>query len=154
MSLGCGRFRSRSAAGTTGTPTVTFKQSGEKITGTYSSQVLGERELTGTVKGNALNFELMAEFDGNKIKVVYSGTVEKDTMKGKVSLRRPWRGHLLGQEEVAAGRAPTGCGWAATLSRRRFREGSQTCYPGDGSPSLNVPSACRVRLSSSPLAPA
>ncbi len=71
--------------GTTGTPTVTLKQAGEKITGTYSSQVLGERELTGTVKGNAITWEIMADFDGNKVKVVYAGTVEKDTMKGKVS---------------------------------------------------------------------
>jgi hypothetical protein len=69
----------------TGTPTVTFKQDGEKITGTYSSQVLGERELTGTVKGNAITWEILADFDGNKVKVVYSGTVEKDSMKGKVS---------------------------------------------------------------------
>jgi hypothetical protein len=71
--------------GTTGTPTVTLKQAGEKITGTYSSQVLGERELIGTVKGNAITWEIMADFDGNKVKVVYAGTVEKDTMKGKVS---------------------------------------------------------------------
>jgi hypothetical protein len=71
---------------TAGTPSVTLKQDGEKITGTYSSQVLGERELTGTVKGNAITWEIAAEFDGNKIKVVYSGTVEKDMMKGKVTL--------------------------------------------------------------------
>ena len=35
-----------------GTPTVTLKQDGEKLTGHYSSQNFGEQELTGTVKGN------------------------------------------------------------------------------------------------------
>jgi hypothetical protein len=34
-----------------GTPTVTLKQDGEKLTGHYSSQNLGEADLTGTVKG-------------------------------------------------------------------------------------------------------
>ena len=33
-----------------GTPTVTLKQEGEKLSGHYSSQNLGEAELTGTVK--------------------------------------------------------------------------------------------------------
>ena len=30
-------------------PTVTFKQEGEKLTGQYSSQLMGQAELTGTV---------------------------------------------------------------------------------------------------------
>jgi hypothetical protein len=70
----------------TGTPTVTFKQDGEKLTGHYSSQVLGERDFTGTIKGNAINFTVEADLQGQAIKVTYSGTVDKDTMKGKVVL--------------------------------------------------------------------
>lgn len=85
--------------GTTGTPTVTLKQDGEKLTGTYSSQVLGERELTGTVKGNAITWEIAADFDGNKVKVVYSGTVEKDTMKGKVSFGDLGEGTFTGKKK-------------------------------------------------------
>jgi hypothetical protein len=71
--------------GNTGTPTATFKQDGEKISGTYSSQVLGEQQFTGTVKGNAITFGFQASFDGNAVKVTYSGTVDKDTMKGTVA---------------------------------------------------------------------
>jgi hypothetical protein len=71
--------------GNTGTPTVTFKQDGEKLTGTYSSQVVGEHEVVGTVKGNDITFGFQASFDGNAVKVTYSGTVDKDTMKGKVT---------------------------------------------------------------------
>ena len=41
-----------------GTPTITFKQDGEKLTGHYSSQTLGEADLTGTVKGAAIRVRL------------------------------------------------------------------------------------------------
>ena len=72
--------------GNTGTPSVTLKQDGEKLTGTYSSQVFGEQKVTGTIKGNAITFEFTASLEGNAVKVTYSGTVDKATMKGKVSL--------------------------------------------------------------------
>jgi hypothetical protein len=68
--------------GGTATPTVTFKQDGEKLTGVYSSQVLGEQQITGMVKGNQVTFGFEATFDGNKVKIEYKGTVDKDTMKG------------------------------------------------------------------------
>ena len=66
-------------------PTLTFKQDGETLTGTYHSQMLGEQKITGTIKGNDISFGFTASFDGNAVKVTYSGTVEKTTMKGKVS---------------------------------------------------------------------
>src|SRR5678815_2725927 len=47
-----------------GTPTVTFKQDGEKLTGHYSSMLLGEADLTGTVKGQALEFTVRADLGG------------------------------------------------------------------------------------------
>ncbi len=72
--------------GNTGTPSVALKQDGEKLTGTYSSQVFGEQKVTGTIKGNAITFEFTASLEGNAVKVTYSGTVDKATMKGKVAL--------------------------------------------------------------------
>ena len=71
--------------GNTATPSVTLKQDGETLTGTYSSQLLGEQKVTGTIKGNAITFGFTASFDGNAVKVTYSGTVEQTTMKGKVT---------------------------------------------------------------------
>jgi len=71
--------------GNTATPSVTFKQDGETLTGTYHSQVVGEQKITGTIKGNDISFGFTASFDGNAVKVTYSGTVEKTTMKGKVT---------------------------------------------------------------------
>src|SRR5262245_20458314 len=50
---GAWTFTVESAAGSS-TPAVTFKQEGEKLTGHYSSALLGEAELTGTVKGQTI----------------------------------------------------------------------------------------------------
>ena len=74
------------AAGT-GTPTVTFKQDGEKLTGHYSSQTLGEADFTGSVKGQAITFSFSVDAQGTALDVVYSGTIESaNAMKGKVVL--------------------------------------------------------------------
>jgi hypothetical protein len=65
-------------AGQTGTPVFTFKQEGEKLTGKYKGQ-FGEADVTGTLKGNAIEFS----FETQGAKIVYKGTVDKDTMKGQ-----------------------------------------------------------------------
>jgi hypothetical protein len=72
--------------GGTGNPVVTMKQDGEKLTGHYSSQTLGEADFTGTVKGNAIRFTFNANAQGQAVDVVYDGTIEKDTMKGTVAI--------------------------------------------------------------------
>jgi len=72
--------------GNTVTPSVTLQQDGETLTGTYHSQVLGEQKVTGTIKGNAITFSITASLEGNTVKVTYTGTVDKTTMKGTVSL--------------------------------------------------------------------
>ena len=78
-------FSVETAAGA-GTPTMTFKQDGEKLTGHYSGQ-LGESDLTGTVKGADISFTFTVDAQGTMIKATYSGTVEnKDSLKGKVVL--------------------------------------------------------------------
>jgi hypothetical protein len=70
-----------------GTPTVTLKQDGEKLTGHYSSQNLGEAELSGTVKGQEIKFTFNADAQGTSLTVTYTGTIEsKDSMKGSVDL--------------------------------------------------------------------
>ena len=47
---------------------VTFKQDGEKLSGTYSSQMLGELPLTGTIKGNDITFGFQASSTGTPSK--------------------------------------------------------------------------------------
>ena len=68
-----------------GTPTITFKQDGEKLTGKYVGQ-LGNADLTGTVKGNAIHFTFTIDAQGQQAPVTYDGTVEKNTMKGKLDI--------------------------------------------------------------------
>jgi hypothetical protein len=69
----------------TGTPDVTFKQDGETITGTYSSQFFGEQPVTGTVKGTRITFGFTATMEGNAVPVTFTGTVDGDTMKGEIA---------------------------------------------------------------------
>jgi hypothetical protein len=66
-----------------GTPTMVLKQDREKLTGTFNSQIFGEAKITGSVKGNAIEFGFEGDANGQKIKVSYKGTVESPTaMKG------------------------------------------------------------------------
>jgi hypothetical protein len=81
------------------TPGVTLKQDGEKLTGTYSSQMLGEQPLTGTIKGNDITFGFQASFDGNAVKVTYTGKVDKDTMKGSVAFGDLGEGTFTGKKK-------------------------------------------------------
>jgi hypothetical protein len=75
-------FNVETGAGS-GTPTMTFKQDGEKLTGHYVG-TFGESDLTGTVKGADITFTFSVDAQGTTIKEVYTGTVDKDTMKGKI----------------------------------------------------------------------
>jgi hypothetical protein len=68
-----------------GNPVITLKQDGEKLTGKYAGQ-LGNADLTGTVKGNAIHFTFTLDVQGQQAPVTYDGTVEKNTMKGKLDI--------------------------------------------------------------------
>lgn len=57
-----------------GAPTFEFKQTGEKLTGTYHGAV-GDAELTGTVKGDKVEFT----FGGQAGTVKYTGTLDGAT---------------------------------------------------------------------------
>jgi len=78
-------FNVETGAGS-GTPTITLKQDGEKLTGHYSGQ-LGEADLTGTIKGQEFTFKFTVDAQGNNLECTYQGTVEsKDSLKGKVDI--------------------------------------------------------------------
>lgn len=78
-------FNVETAAGS-GTPTITFTQDGEKLTGKYNGQ-LGEADLTGTVKGQDIAFSFNVDAQGTMLNFKYTGTIEnKDALKGKVEI--------------------------------------------------------------------
>jgi len=64
-----------------GTPVFVLKQSGEKLSGTYSG-VLGEAQVTGAVRGD----DVTIEFELQGARIVYTGKVDESgrSMKGKV----------------------------------------------------------------------
>jgi hypothetical protein len=80
-----------------GNPSFTFKQEGEKLTGRYKG-LLGEFDLTGTVKGDKIDFSFKAtgQVEGS---VNYAGTTDGKTMKGKVSLAGLGEGTFTGKKQ-------------------------------------------------------
>lgn len=78
-----------------GTPVFVLTQSGETITGTYTGQ-LGEAAVKGTLKEK----EIKLEFKAGEMNVVYTGTVDGNTMKGKVVLGDVAEGTFTGVKET------------------------------------------------------
>jgi hypothetical protein len=68
-----------------GSPSFTFKQDGEKLTGTYKG-AFGEGPVEGTVKGNAISFNVKVNAQGQDVVISYTGTIENGGMKGTVKL--------------------------------------------------------------------
>jgi len=78
-------FNVETSAGA-GTPTITLKQDGEKLTGHYSGQ-LGEADLTGTIKGAEFTFKFTVDAQGNSLECTYKGAAAaNDALKGTVNI--------------------------------------------------------------------
>jgi hypothetical protein len=67
------------------TPTITFKQKGDSISGQYISNALGTRDFVGTVKGRTVSFSFGAESGGQSFVMAFSGNLQDaDTMSGSI----------------------------------------------------------------------
>lgn len=67
------------------TPTVVLKQQGEKLTGEYESNQYGKFPLEGTLKDGKIEFGFTMNIEGNSVGVTFSGTADKDGLKGNVA---------------------------------------------------------------------
>ncbi len=68
------------------TSTLTLKQEGEEVTGTFKSD-MGEGEIEdGTISGNAISFTVTLNIMGQARDLTYSGSVEENTMEGTLDL--------------------------------------------------------------------
>jgi hypothetical protein len=67
----------------TSTPTLTLKQAGDKLTGTYAGR-MGEAPLAGSVKGKDVTFSVKVNAQGQEFELVFSGAADGDQMKGTV----------------------------------------------------------------------
>jgi opacity protein-like surface antigen len=62
--------------------TFVFKVDGNKLTGTTSSEMGGERAISdGKVDGDSLSFTVKMEFNGNAFELNYKGKVSGNEMK-------------------------------------------------------------------------
>jgi hypothetical protein len=77
-----------------GTATFVFKQDGEKLTGTYQG-VLGKADVTGTVKGDKIEFS----FSGRGVDAHYAGKVTGDTMEGTCEYGQVGSGTFKGKKQ-------------------------------------------------------
>jgi len=76
-------FSVDTAAGS-GTPSFVFKQDGEKLTGTYTG-LFGKADLTGTVKGDQIDFKFDFSYSGQSGVAHYTGSIDSAAkMHGKV----------------------------------------------------------------------
>ncbi len=80
----------------TGTATFKFQQSGEALTGSYSG-VLGEAAVTGTVKGDQVEWS----FDsGQAGKITYKGTLDgASKIKGTTEYGALGKGTFTGEKK-------------------------------------------------------
>jgi hypothetical protein len=65
--------------------TSTFKQDGEKLTGTQAGE-MGETPLQGTIKGADIAFAIVIDMQGQQLTISYAGKVDGETMSGTVEL--------------------------------------------------------------------
>lgn len=90
----------------TGTPTVTFKQTGDSLSGHYSSQTFGEVDFKGTFKDQKVVFTVNVNVDGNSLTVTYSGTMDgANAMKGTVDFGGMGAGTFSGKRDAGSGKA-------------------------------------------------
>ena len=80
-----------------GNPTFTLKQDGEKLTGKYKG-MLGESDLTGTVKNGQIEFsyKISGQVEGV---VTVTGTTDGKTMSGKIKLAELGEGKITGKKK-------------------------------------------------------
>jgi hypothetical protein len=89
-------FQVETQAGT-GSPHFSLKQDGSNVTGHYKGQ-LGEAPVTGTVKGNELTLNFKVSAQGSDLAITYVGTVDGDTIQGKVTLGELGDGTFTGKK--------------------------------------------------------
>ncbi len=84
-------------AGVGGHPVFTFKQNGDKLTGSYAG-AFGDADVTGTIKCHDIRFEVRVA--AQSVHETYVGTVEGDTMQGKFTLAGMGDGSFTGTRQA------------------------------------------------------
>ena len=81
----------------TSTPTATITQTGEKLSGKYVGSY-GEAPLTGSIKGSEFTFRVEIGTE-QKVEVVYTGTLDGNTIKGSLTMGEMGEGTFSGKRK-------------------------------------------------------
>lgn len=69
----------------TGYPVLEITQDGDKVSGTYTSNAMGSRTISGTVRGDTVAFTLSASAGGEGVVLTYTARiVTADSLSGTV----------------------------------------------------------------------
>ncbi len=66
----------------TASPTMSLKQQGRKLSGTYKGRLEGK--VDGSVNEDHISFSVTLQFSDRKIVIEYTGSVDRNAMKGTV----------------------------------------------------------------------
>ena len=83
---GTWKTKFESPDGQTRENTLVLKSDGEKLTGTLSSRMGDAKIENGTIKGDAVAFTVVRNFNGEDVTFKYNGKITGNTMKLKVSV--------------------------------------------------------------------
>jgi hypothetical protein len=91
-----------------GTPVITLKQEGSKLSGRYSGQ-FGEAPLAGSVDGSEIAFEFTIDAGGTALKARFRGKIEAgDLMRGTCEYgdvaSGKWEGRRKPEAKAGGGR--------------------------------------------------
>ncbi len=80
---------------------ILFVQEGEKLTGTVK-RATGDVPLEGTIKGTAVKFRYMINYNGNPISMDVTSTLDGDAMKGSIDIAGQMQEAFLAKRAGAA----------------------------------------------------
>lgn len=84
----------------TGYPVLQIRQEGDKISGTYTSNAMGSRSITGTVRGDTVSFTLSASAGGEGVVLTYTARiVTADSLNGLVDFAGMGGASFTGRRE-------------------------------------------------------
>jgi hypothetical protein len=84
----------------TGYPILELKQDGDKVTGSYTSNAMGARTISGTVRGDTLTFTLSASGAGEGVVLTYTARiVTADSLNGYVDFAGMGGARFTGQRQ-------------------------------------------------------
>lgn len=71
--------------GMQGAPSFTLKQTGGKLSGTFTNPTFSNQPLSGTVTGDSFTFDVNAEVQGVSVKISYKGKLDGGKLVGTMS---------------------------------------------------------------------